>query len=152
MGITQLDQSGIDLMISFEGCVLHPYLDQVGIPTIGIGMTYYPDTGKKVTMSDPTITKQQADTMFLAMSKHYAMTINSATREDINQKQFNALFSLCYNIGEAGYKSSTVLKLVNQYITGQPLKDAFLMWNKANHKVVNDLTIRREKEYQIFIS
>lgn len=152
MEIQTLDQSGIDLMIHFEGCILHPYKDQVGIPTIGIGMTYYPGTGKKVTMSDPAITQLQANNMFLALSRHYALTVYSLIRDDINQNQFNALFSLCYNIGEASFKASTVLKLVNQHITFEPLKDAFLMWDKANHKIVSDLIFRRLKEYQLFIS
>lgn len=90
--------------------------------------------------------------LFLTLSRHYALTVYSLTRDDINQNQFNALFSLCYNIGEVGFKGSTALKLVNQHITGQPLKDAFLMWDKAQHKIIADLQQRRLKEYQLFIS
>jgi hypothetical protein len=73
MEIQSLDQSGIDLIIGFEGCVLHPYLDQTRTPTIGIGMTYYPSTGKKVTMADKPLTKDQAYSEFLLLVKPFEL-------------------------------------------------------------------------------
>lgn len=150
--IKSLDQVGIDMMAVFEGRVLHPYLDSVGIPTIGIGMTYYPETGKKVTMKDPPLNSNaEADRQFLLMAKHYSFAVYSVTRDDINQNQFNSLFSLTYNIGEGGFKGSTVLRLVNQHVSGQPLKDAFCMWKKAGGKVNTDLLARRVKEYNLFV-
>lgn len=152
MEIQQLDSAGLKMMADFEGVILHPYNDQVGIPTIGIGMTYYPGTGKKVTMADPPITLQQAYDMFAALSTHYCLAVYSVTRDDINQHQFNALFSLCYNIGTGGFKSSTVLKLVNQGVADDTLKNAFMMWDKAGGAVNEDLKERRIKEYQIYIS
>jgi lysozyme len=140
------------MMADFEGVILHPYKDQVGIPTIGIGMTYYPSTGKKVTMADPAISLQQAYDMFAALSNTYCLAVYSVTRDDINQHQFNALVALCYNIGTGGFKNSTVLKLVNQNIADDRLKAAFLMWNKAGGKVNAGLSSRRLKEYAIYIS
>ena len=152
MEITQLDIAGIKLIAEFEGCILHPYKDQVGIPTLGIGMTYYPGTGMKIKMTDPPITQQQANDMFLQIAKPYELAVYSSTRDDINQHQFNALFCLCYNIGVNRFKGSTVLKLVNDRVSGEPLKKAFLMWSKAGGKVNDGLVKRRLKEYQVYIS
>ena len=152
MPVTQLDQAGLALITQFEGCVLHPYLDSVGIPTIGIGMTYYPGTGEKVTMQDPSITQQQADDYFIQNAQPYASAVHLSTVPVLNQNQFNALFSLCYNIGINGFKNSTVLSLVNQNITDDRLKQAFLMWTKAGGKVLQGLVTRRTKEYQVYIS
>ena len=151
MAITQLDQAGLALITEFEGCILHPYRDQVGIPTIGIGMTYYPGTGAKVTMADPPITQQQADDYFLEIAKPYANIVHFATVPILNQNQFNALFCFCYNIGIGGFKKSTVLRLVNQNITDDRLKQAFLMWDKADGQVLEDLVERRIKEYETYI-
>lgn len=151
MEITELDDNGVKLIAEFEGCVLHPYKDQVGIPTIGIGMTYYPG-GKRVTMQDAPITLEQAYSMFKQLSKNYCHAVYAVTRDDITQNQFNALVSLTYNIGENGFKNSTVLKLVNKYITGDQLKAAFLMWNKADGKVLQDLVDRRIKEFNTYMS
>ena len=49
------------LVKRFEGCRLAPYLCPAGKATIGYGMTVYPDTGKKVSMSDPALTQEQAE-------------------------------------------------------------------------------------------
>lgn len=152
MEIKELDDAGVALIAKFEGCVLKPYLDQVGIPTIGIGMTYYPETGKKVTLNDkPLASTSEAYRQFKLMARSYCMGVYSVARDDINQNQFNALVSLCYNIGTDGFKGSTVLKLVNQYIGGKPLEDAFLMWKKAGGKVIDGLVKRRELEYQTYM-
>lgn len=150
--ITTLDEAGLSLIKQFEGCILHPYKDQVGIWTIGIGMTYYPGLGKKVRQTDSPISQAQVDAMFAILVRPFEQSVYSITRDDLTQNQFNALVSLTYNIGTSAYKGSTVHRLVNQNISGEPLKDAFLMWNKADHKVIDDLTNRRLKEYETYIS
>jgi len=152
MEITQLDQAGLALIKEFEGCILKPYLDSAGIPTIGYGQTYYPATGTKVTMKDPAITQDQADQMFLAMVKPYELAVYSTSRDDITQNNFNALVSFTYNIGTNGFKNSTVLKLVNQNIDDDRLKAAFLMWVKAGGKTIQGLVNRRNREYHVYIS
>jgi lysozyme len=103
-------------------------------------------------MQDPPITQDQADAYFLQMAVPYASAVHTDTVPVLNQNQFNALFSLCYNIGIAGFASSTVLRLVNQNITDDTLKQAFLMWTKAGGKVLQALVDRRTKEYEIYIS
>lgn len=151
MEIKNLDKAGIDLIAKFEGCVLHPYPDQVGIPTIGIGMTYYPETGKKVTMADhPLASTEEAYRQFSLLVKPFCLSVYSTTRDDLKQREFNALVSLAYNIGTAGFKTSTVHRLVNENVTGEALKKAFLMWNKAGGKVIAGLTRRRELEYNTY--
>lgn len=150
--ITELDQKGLDFIAHQEGIVLHPYKDSVGIPTIGIGMTYYPFTGKKVTMDDKPLTQEQAFTYFGEILKPYCLAVYSTTRDDINQNQFNALVSLAYNIGTGGFKGSTVHRLVNAGISDDQLKQAFLMWSKAGGKTNMGLVERRKAEYQLYIS
>lgn len=152
MEIESLDQAGLNLIKQFERCVLHPYLDAVKIPTIGYGQTYYPETGKKVTMQDAPISQELANNMFLQMVKPFELAVYSTTRDDLTQNNFNALVSLCYNIGTGGFKGSTVHRLVNKHITGEPLKDAFLMWDKADGKVLEALVSRRNMEYNVYIS
>lgn len=151
--ITELDDAGVKLIAEFEGCELKPYLDTAGVPTIGIGMTYYPETGKRVTLKDkPLESIAETYRQFKLMAKHYCMAVYSVTRDDITQNQFNALVSLTYNIGDAGFRRSTVLKLVNEGISDERLKNAFLMWNKAGGKINEGLIERRGLEYEMYIS
>ena len=49
-------------------------MDSVKIPTIGYGNTYYPD-GKRVTLLDKDITKQQAFDMFKEIANRFAKVI-----------------------------------------------------------------------------
>lgn len=145
--IKQLDSYGRMFLANLEGVRLKPYKDSVGIPTIGIGMTYYPDTGKRVTMQDPPLTTEQVYEYFSQIVKPYETTVWSLTRDDINQQQFNALVALTYNIGVAGFKGSTVLRRVNANPKDERIKAAFEMWRKPAV-----LLGRRRKEWAVYFS
>ena len=93
MEIKELSDYGIKFLMSNEGVILHPYLDTKGIPTIGVGNTFYED-GSKVKMTDPPITKERAMELFKYILKNYELAVYSNTRDDINQNQFDALVSL----------------------------------------------------------
>lgn len=145
--IKTLDQKGIDFLTQEEGLRLSPYLDSKGIPTIGIGATYYPDTGKKVTMKDKKLTKDEAIAMFKHLLTFYEKGVWSVTRDDISQNQFNALVSICYNIGVGAFKGSTLLKRVNNDPHDPKIADAFLMWKKPAV-----LIGRRKREIALYFS
>jgi lysozyme len=148
--IKSLDQRGRDFLAKEEGIVLKPYLDSVGIPTIGIGCTFYPG-GKRVTMKDkPLKNVQAAWDLFDAVNSNFLYTVYSTTRDDINQNQFNDLLSLCYNIGPAGFKGSTVLKLVNKNPNDPKIAGAFEMWKNAGGKPI--LLGRRRREAKMYFS
>jgi lysozyme len=145
--IKTLDKMGVNFLMNEEGLRLKPYLDSVGIPTIGIGMTYYPDTGKRVTMKDKPLTQEQALSYFMKIVKPYETAVWSVTRDDINQNQFNSMTSLCYNIGVNAFKNSTVVKRVNANPSDIKIADAFLMWKKPAV-----LLPRRKREVALYFS
>lgn len=152
--IKTLDKVGRGMIAYEEGIVLNPYRDKRGIPTIGIGCTYYPG-GKKVTMNDkPLSSVQEAWDLFDSVNDHYAMTVYSTTRDDINQNQFNALFLICYNIGTEGFKDSTLLKLVNENPNNPKITDAFYMWRFATINGVKKpiLAGRRKREAKLYFT
>lgn len=144
--IKHMDKAGLDFLINEEGIRLKPYLDSVGIPTIGIGMTYYPATGKRVTMQDKEITRQEALEMFIQILKPYEISVWSITRDDINQNQFNALVSLCYNIGINGFRNSTVVKRVNINPLDFNIGAGFMLWQKP--KILKE---RRQREVKLYL-
>jgi lysozyme len=148
--IKTLDQRGRDFLAKEEGIILHPYRDSIGIPTIGIGCTYYPG-GRRVTMKDkPLKDVQAAWDLFDAVNSNFMLTVYSTTRDDINQNQFNALVSLCYNIGTGAFKGSTVLKLVNKNPNDPKIAAAFEMWKNAGGKPI--LLGRRRREAKMYFS
>jgi len=112
-----------------------------GTPTIGYGTVYYPD-GRKVSPKDPSITKDIAKTYLkTALNKLAGKLL--AIYPNLNQKQVDALSSLCYQVGFAGCttkapKLSTSLKMNPN---SNSVKINFLDFSHRD---------RREKEWKIY--
>ena len=112
-----------------------------GTPTIGYGTVYYPD-GKKVTPKDPSITKDKAK-VYLKITLNKLANKLLAIYPNLNQKQVDALSSLCYQVGFAGCT------------TKAPKLSSSLKINPNSNSVkVNFLDFshkdRREKEWKIY--
>ena len=151
MEIKTISPNGVEFMIKSEGLVLHPYKDSVGIWTIGIGNTYY-ENGNRVQPTDPAITKERAVELFKNVAKHFELGVWSVTRDDINQNQFDALFSFVYNLGTESLRNSTLLKKLNVNPNDPTIKGEFLKWVKAGGKTLPGLVNRRTEEYKLYFS
>ena len=151
MKITKLSQKGLELIKSFEGLSLKPYVCAGGINTIGYGNTYYTN-GKKVTLQDKPITKQQAEELLKFSLSTYEKAVDSFCRDDISQSQFDALVSFAYNLGTGALQKSTLIKKVNANPKDVTIADEFLKWNKANGRVLAGLTKRRQAEANLYFS
>ena len=147
----KISENGLNLIKEFEGLSLKPYLDVVKIPTIGYGNTYYPN-GKKVTLSDKPISEIEATEMISYIAqKDFGDKILQLVKVPLNQNQFDALISICYNIGMGNFSKSTLLKKINQGdFKGASLE--FERWNKSGGVVLAGLVKRRLKEKALFIS
>ncbi len=133
----------------FEGLRLKPYLDSVGVATIGWGTTVYPN-GKKVSLSDPQITESQAQSF---LEDHVEMVVDKITpaiKEPCNDNQFCAFISFSYNVGVHAFTGSTLLRLFNAgNVMGAA--DEFPKWNKGGGKVLKGLVRRRKMERELFL-
>lgn len=145
----KISYSGLQLIKKYEGLSLRPYLDAVGIPTIGYGSTYYED-GKNVRMSDSPISKKKAELLLLNVVVDFERGVNRLVTSTINQNQFDALVSFSYNVGLGSLKSSTLLKRVNNNPQDADICYQFSRWNKAGGKVLLGLTRRREEEAELY--
>ncbi|WP_431210457.1 lysozyme [Puia sp. P3] len=145
----------IDLIKSQEGLVLHPYLDQASVPTIGYGTTRYPG-GAHVTMKDGPITQQQAENYLHNDLQDTGVAVNAMVPQGLNQNQFDALVDFAYNVGTGALHGSTLLKLVKANSADPSIGDAFQMWDKIHvdgKLVVNDgLLKRRKAEAELYFS
>lgn len=144
-----------DKLIEYEGMKTKAYLDSADIPTIGIGTIVYPD-GEKVRMGD-TCTYDEALEYCRFELKRFEVDLNKLIKGVVlTQNQYDAMLLLMYNIGSAGFSSSTVLKRIKANPQDSTIKEAWLRWNKAKVdgvlKPVQGLTNRRLKEYILYIS
>jgi lysozyme len=151
MKINQSSAKGLNLIKTFEGLSLIPYLCPAGIPTIGYGSTFYSD-GTKVKITDKPISEFQASTLLMNTLRHYEQSVDSFCRDDISQTQFDALVSFAYNCGVGNLKSSTLLKKVNANPNDPTIRQEFLKWNKGGGKVLAGLTKRRTAEADLYES
>ncbi len=143
-----ISQVGINLITSFEDLRLAAYDDGVGVWTIGYGTTVYPN-GIRVKRGD-SCTKVQAMSFFQHDLRRFEALINQAVKVVVNQNQFDALVSLAYNIGEAAFKGSTLVKQLNAG-NSKAAADQFTVWNKGKGKVLGGLVRRRAAERALFL-
>ncbi|WGQ15566.1 lysozyme [Sphingobacterium faecium] len=145
-------QRGLDLIKSFEGWFSKPYLDPIGIPTIGYGFTYYLPSRKKVTMLDKPITMPQGELMLKDILTNYENDVKRLVKKPLNQNQFDALVSFTYNLGATNVGKSTLLKKVNVNPNDPTIKDEFMKWDKAGGKVFSGLVRRRNAEADLYFT
>lgn len=146
-----ISQNGITLIKEFEGFRSYPYLDQVGVPTIGYGTTYYPG-GEKVTLEDRPITDGQATAYLLNYLAPVEAKITQIVTKPINQNQFDSLCSFSYNLGIGALEESTLLKEININPNNTDISHQFSLWCHAGGVVLSDLVKRRAKEAALYFT
>lgn len=124
----------IDIM-SHEGICLEPYLDSVGVWTIGIGQTKSDDLDPR-TMGKLTI--KQAIDLFKRKIVPYQRAVD-AQKLDLKQHQYDALVSCCYNFGPGNLAKLCHGRTVEQ------IGDAIMLYTKPP-----EITERRRKEQRLF--
>ena len=146
--------AGIDLIKSFESCQLEAYQKFYNgiadVPTIGWGMTYYPN-GLTVKLGDK-ISQDVADSDLLTHCEALERQILGFTHTLLTDNQMSAVLSLVYNIGFNDFKSSTLLiKLNFAHPDFNDVAAEFLKWNHVKGIVVDGLTRRRIAERELFL-
>ena len=142
----KLNETGHRALELREGLRTKPYLDTRGIPTISLGVTYYPN-GRKVTMQDKPLTIEEAERLGKVIADRFAAEVTALIKSKVNQNQFNALVSIAYNIGINGFKTSSFLKLVNKNPNDPKIKEAIMLWTKNK-----ELIGRRKSEVNQYFS
>ena len=112
------------------------------VPTIGWGST------RGVGMGD-VWTQEQADARFLEDIAWVEDCVNRAITAQINQNEFDALCSLCFNIGCRAFSGSTLVKELNAGDYDAACK-GIAAWDKQHGKALAGLTARRHAEQQLF--
>lgn len=134
-----ISENGKKLIKKYEGCRLKAYkaVSTEKYWTIGWGH-YGPDV-----KSGQTITQAKADAMFDEDIQVYVNHVK-ALKMDLNQNQFDALVSFCYNCGVGNLNrlcSDRSIESITKWITA---------YNKSGGNVLAGLTRRRNEELALF--
>ena len=146
----KINKEGLELIKSFEGCRLVAYDDlqpnktithisQVkGTLTIGYGHT----AGVTVGM---VISQAQAENMLKSDMAKYEKYVTDNVKITLNDNQFSALVSFCYNYGVGN------LRTLVRNRTAEQIANSITLYNKAGGQVLKGLVRRREAERQLFL-
>ena len=138
-----------DIIKEFEALELEAYLDGGGVPTIGWGHTS--DWKRKVKLGDK-ITKEEAEDLIKTDVYEASNAINDYVEIELTQNQYDALCSFVFNIGIDAFRSSTLLRMINQERSIKDCAPQFNRWVHDNGKVVAGLVRRRKLERKLFES
>lgn len=119
---------GLAVLVSREAKRLAAYRDSVGVWTIGVGHTAA--AGPPVPYAGLTITSQEADVIFARDLVQYEDAVRAAVKVPMADHQFDALVSICYNIGTGGLRGSTFVKRINAGAGTDSIRAAILAWKK----------------------
>lgn len=135
------------------GPALEAYICPAGVPTIGWGET------DGVKMGD-TCTVDKADALLLEALIERSEQVRSVCTTHPTKNQLGAMTSLQYNVGQATFVKSTVLRCHNKG-DFEGASRAFGLFNKAKVKgtdgvvrlsVLSGLTLRRAMESAIYLT
>lgn len=142
----KISVNGVKFISREEGEVLHVYLDQVGVPTIGVGHAL--KTGSEYPHG---ITHEQAMDILQQDLVRFEASINSHVKVELTQNMFDALCSFAFNLGSGAFEGSTLLKLLNQGLFDQAASE-FPKWCHAGGKVNQVILNRRLREQKLFLT
>lgn len=154
----EIAQEALQLIEEFEGCLRKlpgqdlyaPYIDPVGIPTIGIGSIWRMD-GTRVQMSDPPITKAQCyELMRRELDQKCVPALAMYVTVPLHSLSAGSLYSFMYNCGTGAFKISGVRRAVNERrwsdVPGELAK-----WRMGGGRVLPGLVRRRTAEAAMFM-
>lgn len=125
----------------FEGKENKAYVDPVGIVTICYGET------KDVKKGDYKTDEECLESLASELVEHEKGMLK-VVKVPLSTKEQAAYLSFTYNLGVKAFTNSTLLKKLN---TGDRVGacNQLLRWNKANGKILNGLTKRRQEENKL---
>jgi GH24 family phage-related lysozyme (muramidase) len=154
----ELSAEGLTLLKSIEELHLTPYDDQTGkditawVKGATIGYGHLISKGEWPTYKNG-ILASDADALFQRDLEPFVTTVRDDIHVPLEQRQFDALVILAFNIGRSAFSGSSVRALINDPSapsTYPSLEAAWKAWNKSQGKVMRGLENRRASEWRIY--
>ncbi len=138
---------GAALIKEFEGRKLTAYLCPANVWTIGYGHTTA--AGPPIVRQGMRITEEEADAILRRDLVRYENGVERLVKVPLNQSQFDALVSFCFNVGEGALGKSTLLRRLNR---GEydSVPSELMKWTRGGGKELTGLVRRRRAEAKLW--
>ena len=146
----RINETGLNLIKTFEGFRSEPYFCSAMVATIGYGSTWSFD-GSRVTLSHPRINKAEAEKLLLREIRNSEKAVDRLIKIELNENEHSALQSFVYNLGSGRLQSSTLRRKINRG-DFEGAADEFPKWRRAGGKILKGLVLRRAAERKLFLS
>ena len=134
----KINEAGLSLIKSFEGCRLEAYKCPAGVWTIGYGHTTGVKQGMKITL-------EEADKLLREDVEKFEKKVDKYnSKYNFNENQFSALVSFAFNVGNIDQLTANGTRSL------PVIREKMLLYNKANGKTLTGLVRRRKAEYDLF--
>lgn len=164
----EISKAGLELIKSFEGVPdgdprtvnLDPYVDPVGIYTVGWGHAIKYGKGFLTTRTPNAraiarqlypngLTRAEAEELLRADVRAHSIPVESLVKVPLSDNQFAAVVSFAFNLGVNALRNSTLLRKLNARDYAGAAAE-FGKWNKAGGQVLKGLVRRRAAEAALF--
>jgi len=124
----KLSPRGQQVLIDREGCVLTAYYDSVGVLTIGVGHTSA--AGPPKVVPGMTISADEAWEIFAVDNDEFEEVVNRVITAPMEQHEYDAFVSICFNLGEGQFSGATFVKSFNVGAHKNQVCNEIGWWNK----------------------
>lgn len=138
----ELSDDGLDHIKQWEALRTHAYLDSVGVWTIGYGHT-------RTARKGMTISEAKAEQLLERDVAWAEAAVSKYVNVPITQNQYDALVSLCFNIGATAFRKSTLVRELNKK-NYEAVPSQLMRWKHGGGRVIKGLVNRRMSEVALW--
>ena len=145
-----INERGIEIVKSFEGISLKPYLCPANVWTVGYGATRSSTRGP-VDPDMGVISEAEAEGLLIRDLESSEGWVLRLVKKALTDNQFSALTSFTFNVGCGALQRSTLRMKFNR---GEYLgaADEFPKWRRAGGRILARLVRRRVAERMLFLA
>ena len=145
-----INERGIQIVKSFEGISLKPYLCPANVWTVGYGATRS-STGGPIDLDMEPITEAEAETLLIRDLESSEGWVSRLIKTALTENQYSALTSFTFNVGCSALMRSTLRMKLNRREV-QNAADEFPKWRIAGGRILAGLVRRRAAEQALFLA
>ena len=132
-----INERGIEMVKSFEGISLKPYLWPANVWTVGYGATVGSD-GRRIDPDMEPISETEVEALLVRDLENSEGWVSRLIKTALTENQYSALTSFTFNVGAGALQRSALRMKLNRGEV-QNAADEFPKWRIAGGRILSGL-------------